>query len=114
MGTRVVNGQRVTVPDAEMTAIQADWAVEDTAAITREREQMIVSPFQAKAALTAAGYMASVETIIAAADATTQLAWNEAIEFKRNSPTITTLGAALGLSETQIDDLFRAAAVIEA
>lgn len=80
--------------------------------LAAEREGMIVSRFQAKAALSAAGLLVSVEAAIALADATTQLAWADAVEFHRNSATIATLAAALSLSDTTVDDLFRAAALI--
>lgn len=82
--------------------------------VEKERLTMIVSPFQAKTALDLAGLLPQVETTIAAADTLTQRAWSEAIEFKRNSPTIVLLASALGLTDTQVDDLFRTAAGIEA
>jgi hypothetical protein len=43
-----------------------------------------------------------------------QSAWDEAIEFRRTSPTIAALAVALGMTETDIDTLFRAAMTIEA
>ena len=66
-----------------------------------------ISRFQAKAALQQAGLLEEVEAAITAADDLTKLAWSETQEFVRGSPTIVALGAALSLSETQIDDLFR-------
>lgn len=75
----------------------------------------VVSRFQARAALHAAGLLSSVEDAIATgADVFTQIAWADAAEFRRNSPTIATLAAALGLSEEQVDNLFRQAATITA
>lgn len=75
----------------------------------------VVSRFQARAALHAAGLLSSVEDAIATgADVFTQIAWADAVEFRRNSPTIATLAASIGLTETQIDDLFRQAAQITA
>lgn len=53
-------------------------------------------------------------TEVAQADPLTQLAWAEAVEYRRNSPTILALAAALDLSDEQVDDLFRAAMQIEA
>lgn len=75
-----------------------------------------VSRFQAKAALLNAGLLNQVEAIIAApaTDAMTKLAWAEAIEFNRNSPTVLGLAQALGLTDQQLDDLFTAAAQINA
>lgn len=78
----------------------------------------IVSRFQAKAALLNAGLLSQVEAIIAhpATDAMTKLAWAEAIEFNRQSPTVLGLAAALTppLTSQQLDDLFIAAAQINA
>lgn len=83
-------------------------------ALGAERAGMVVSRFQAKAALDAAGLLASAESAVTAAGGTALLAWNEAVEFRRNSPTIAGLAGALGLSDTDLDDLFRSAAMIEA
>jgi len=83
-------------------------------ALEAEREEMVCSRFQAKAALLSAGLLPQVEVEIAAADPMTQLAWLEAVEYRRTSPTILALAAALDLSDEQVDDLFRAAMQIEA
>ena len=72
-----------------------------------------ISRFQARAALMNAGLLTQVEQIVANADEITRLAWAEAVEWKRSSPTINSLGAQLGLSEAQMDALFAAAAEIE-
>jgi len=116
MATKLVNGQRVEVPSEQLSALEAEWAANssDAAILERERATMICSRFQAKAALAAAGLLDDAEAAVAAADATAQLAWAEAIEFRRNSPTIAALATAVGLKDEQIDDLFRAAMQIEA
>ena len=82
--------------------------------LATERAGMVVSRFQAKAALMAAGHLPAVEAVIAAADAITKLAWAEAVEMRRTSPMIAGLAGAVGLSDTDLDNLFRAAALIEA
>lgn len=79
-----------------------------------ERAAMTVSRFQAMAALMDADLLSSVNTALAGAGPLAQLAWAEATEFHRNSPTIAGLAAGLGLSDVQIDDLFRAAMLIRA
>ena len=79
-----------------------------------ERAGMTVSRFQAMAALMDAGLLSQVNTALADAGPLSQLAWAEATEFRRNSPTIAGLSAGLGLTDTQVDDLFRAAALITA
>ena len=73
-----------------------------------------VSRFQARAALLQIGKLADAEAVVAQADAITQLAWSEAIEWKRSSPALNGLAEAIGLTQPEIDDLFRAAAEIEA
>lgn len=74
----------------------------------------VVSRFQARAALHNAGLLAGVEAAVAAADPFTQIAWADATEFRRDSPTIAALAVALGMTGAQLDDLFRAAALIVA
>jgi hypothetical protein len=81
-----------------------------------KRQQMVVSRFQAKAALAQAGLLDSVEALMA--DTSTpivaRLAWQDALEFRRLSPTIQTMGHALGLTDAQMDQLFEVAKTIEA
>lgn len=96
-----------------MTIIK-NTVADPAATLETERAGMVVSRFQAKAALSAAGLLTAAETAVSGADAMTQLAWAEAIEFRRNSPAILALSGALGLSDTDLDGLFRAAALIEA
>lgn len=76
----------------------------------------IVSRFQARAALHLAGLLDDVEALMAApgTPALAKLAWADAQEFKRNSPTVLTMAAAIGLTETQLDELFTTAAGIDA
>lgn len=81
-----------------------------------KRQSMVVSRFQAKAALAGAGLLPQVETLMAdeSTPIVARLAWQDALEFRRLSPTILAMGAALGLTEQQLDDLFEAAKDIEA
>jgi hypothetical protein len=48
------------------------------------------------------------------ADPLAVLAWTEAQEFRRTSPTVLTMGAALGLDDASLDALFITASGIEA
>jgi hypothetical protein len=73
-----------------------------------------VTPFQAKAALLQAGLLDTVLAAVANSSPIAQLAWAEATEFRRTSPTVLALASALGLSESDLDDLFKAASRIEA
>lgn len=73
-----------------------------------------VSPYQARVALLQAGHLAAVESIMANPEtpAAARLAWEYATVVERQSPFIATLAPLLGLSESQVDDLFRAAAQV--
>ena len=73
-----------------------------------------VSRFQARAALLGAGLLASIEAAIAQADPVAQLAWSDAQEFRRDSPTVLAISAGLGLTDEQLDELFRTASTITA
>lgn len=72
----------------------------------------VVSRFQARAALHLAGLLPQVEALMAApeTDALWRLAWTDAIEFRRDSPTLVAMAAALNLTEQQLDQLFITAA----
>jgi hypothetical protein len=71
-----------------------------------------VTPFQAKAAILQAGLLPAVEAALATASPIAQLAWSDATEFTRDSPTINALAAQLGLTDAQVDDLFIAASQV--
>lgn len=72
-----------------------------------------VTRFQTFAALTNAGlYDQAQQAATTSSNPLVVLAWANAQNFNRNSPTIISIGASLGLSSSQIDDLFIAAAQI--
>ena len=73
-----------------------------------------VSRFQAFAALYADGKLDDAEAAVAAAGGLTVIAWQNAQVFKRSSPMMNALAPALGLDDEALDDLFLAAALIEA
>lgn len=68
----------------------------------------LVSKFQAKAALLNAGHLATVEAIMSnqATPELMRLAWTEAQEFRRDSPTVAAMAAALDLTDEDVDNLF--------
>lgn len=76
----------------------------------------VVSRFQARAALHLAGLLDTVEAIMAspATPVMAKLAWADAQEFKRTSPSLLGIAGAIGLTDAQLDDLFTTAAGIEA
>lgn len=80
------------------------------------RNSTACTPFQGRMALFNANLMTQVEAIIAdaATPQETKIAWEYAIEWRRMSPMIVTLGATLNLTDSQIDDLFKDAQSIVA
>lgn len=73
-----------------------------------------VSRFQALAALYQAGYLTQVETVMTneATPMLNKLAWQNALEFRRDSSLVSNMCSLLGLTEVDIDNLFRLAATI--
>lgn len=89
----------------------------DTLAL--ERAAMVVTPRQIRLALSAAGLLSAVNAHVAL-DETASVTWEYALQIERNSPVISALAATftdpdtgLTITAEKIDDLFRAAALIE-
>lgn len=83
-------------------------------ALSKSRTQSdSVTMAQARVALLRAGLIDAVTATVAAAGGEAQVAWEYSATVGRNSLLVTTLSAALGLTTQQVDDLFRAAALIE-
>jgi hypothetical protein len=92
------------------TALMGVPAVIDAATLAPQPPAVppSVSRFQARAALADAGLLSQVETLMAdaATPLRTKLAWTDAQDFERSSPTVASMAAALGLTDTQLDQLF--------
>jgi len=75
-----------------------------------------VTRFQALAVLAAGGYLDTVRTYMATLDQDNvqRLAWENATDWERSSPTLTALAQMLGLTDAQVDDLFIAASQVSA
>jgi hypothetical protein len=93
---------------ADATELHLEWT-EEPAPVPRS-----VSAFQARAALSRAGLLDAVEAAIAGMGGEAALAWEYATEFIRTGALLNSVATGLGLTEAQIDDLFRQAALIEA
>ncbi len=92
-----------------------DWVIEDVVHVELVPAQ--VTRAQGKAALIQAGLWADVLAYVDAIEDPTQqalarVALDDTTEWRRDSPFLATAAAALGLSETQLDDLFVTAAAI--
>lgn len=75
-----------------------------------------VTRFQALATLSAAGHLPTIRTYINTLDQDniTRLAWENAADWERTSPTLAALATMLGLTDTEVDDLFVAASQVSA
>lgn len=75
----------------------------------------IVSPLQAMLALKQANKLDDVEAYLndSTTDPIKKLAWEKAVEFKRESPLLLEIADAVGLGSSELDALFIAAASIE-
>jgi len=75
-----------------------------------------VTRFQALAVLAAGGYLDTVRTYINTLDQNNvqRLAWENATDWERTSPTLNALATMLGLTDTEVDDLFVAASQVSA
>lgn len=67
---------------------------------------------QARTALSRSGLLAEVNAAVSAADEETRIAWEFSTEVQRDFPLVSTLAAALNLSEQQLDDIFTLAATL--
>jgi len=76
-----------------------------------------ITNWRAKAVLGLAGMLTAVEAALDAMpepNRTVALAaWNGGADLARNGPTVLALSATLGLTDAQVDDLFRQAAALE-
>lgn len=71
-----------------------------------------VSMRQARLALYAAGKLDAVNAAIEQADKATQLSWEYSAALERDNVLINSLAGQLGMTVADVDDLFRAAAVL--
>ena len=72
----------------------------------------VVSPLQARLALMRMGLREQVETAVALASEDVRVSWEYATEIRRQSPLITALAPALGLTDVALDQLFTLAATL--
>ena len=119
--TTVVVVEKGDARFAELAArAPAEYTGDDVAlALEAARSAMRVSRLQARAALLQAGLLDRVDRAVnggmlggGTSDALLKMAWAEATEFNRTSPTIAALAGLVGLDDATLDDLFRAAALI--
>lgn len=71
-----------------------------------------VSARQIKLALLAMDLLDDVDAFAASQDRVVQISWEYAVEFLRGDPMLAAMADAFGMTGEQIDDIFRAAAVL--
>jgi hypothetical protein len=69
---------------------------------------------QARVALHRAGLLASVTALVdnPATDAEIKIFWEYEVDLDRDSPALNAMAGALGLTQEQLDDLFRTASLV--
>ena len=76
-----------------------------------------IANWRAKAVLGLAGLLPAVEAALNAmpepARTVALAAWNGGADLARNGPTVLALSATLGLTDAQVDDMFRQASALE-
>ena len=107
------DGNIAFAPEATQAQKAAAVAVRD-AFVPTDPVPSEVTPYQARIALLQAGYLDTVEALMANPETPTaaRIAWEYATVIQRHSSFINALAPALGLTEAQVDDLFRAAAQV--
>lgn len=109
------NYENETYPVNGWTWYDSDVAAYAAAGIafTPSQAEPAINRHQAKIVLLRHGLLETVETIIANGTAEMQLAWKEAPQFRRNSPTLAAMASALNLSESEVDALFNEALAVD-
>lgn len=109
------------VPQGKVALWQNGWVFVNPPEPEQEEPPLngvpqVVTRFQARAALHLAGLLTTVESLMTdpQTDMLARLAWQDAQEFRRQSPTVLSMAATLGLTDAQLDALFTTAAGIEA
>ena len=91
--------------------LQADWETmcEDEMRARNPVPQQVTMR-QARLALLSAGLLDDVEAVISAAGRAAQLEWEYAAVVDRSNPAVAAVQQQQGMTDAQIDDLFREAA----
>jgi len=71
-----------------------------------------ISRFQARAALFNMGLLDDAEALVVSQSTLAAMAWQDVIEFRRDSPIVNQIAPQLGLDSDALDNLFRVAATI--
>jgi hypothetical protein len=113
---KITSNGEIQLTAEEESSRDAEEAAWLSKRIFLDRENMIVTRFQALVAMHNAGLLETVKTIMAdpATDVLVKLAWDNAQTFERMSPTVLALAQTLSLTDEQLDTLFTQASQIKA
>lgn len=93
-----------------------DETPEELAAIEAERAASllvipdVVSARQMKLTLLGADLLDDIETFVSSQERGVQISWEYATEFHRGDPLLAGMAKAFGLTDEQVDEIFRTAA----
>lgn len=112
MLTKMVNGVEVVLSAAEEAWIRAEWE----ANASKPPAIPSVTMRQARLALLSAGLLQNVTTAINSLPSpqkeAAQIEWEYSQEVHRDKPFVAVLAGALGLTDTQLDNLFLTASTL--
>jgi len=108
--THTLDGTEILAADATTKTVNVvkgvrAKSIEELAAVRKAMVPSSLTPRQARLALLTVGLLDEVDTLLAGNKAM-QIWWEYSLDIQRNHQHIVTMGGALGLTETQLDDLF--------
>ena len=108
-GVRVIFSEYVD-DNGTVVTVEQQIAEEQEAELRRKRREMVCTPRQARLALAQTGRYGAVKSFMAGLPVdqkeTADIEWEYATTFERTSGVLTTLTAAMGMTEEEVDDLF--------
>ena len=105
-GAPIVSAEAVTLPAVARTAEEL------AAELNARRAVMSCSPAQGQLALLQAGILDALEAWVATQSREVQIEYAARTVWYRTWPLVASAGAAMGLSDAQMDDLFALAATL--
>lgn len=111
-GAIMLDGPNPEDPQVEHPPLAPEEIAAAEAALAAETVPAVVSARQARLALIGAGLLDAVETAVAGLSSAHRVEWEYATEVHRDHALIADLATALDLTSAQVDDLFRAAALL--
>ncbi len=102
----------LTVERDALTAQVAELEAELSTGVDENGVPTAITPLQGRIILKRAGLLDTVEAAIVQANGETQIWWEYATLWHRTHPVLVALGESLGLTNEQVDEMFKTAASI--